>query len=222
MNIKISVLIIGILLTGNIIGYIQIFSKLDKTPAKNYVIDSTHINYQKLALLINKLDSINNHLTNLANKTAKLKKFYDVLGMRESKNNYASCNDYGYIGRYQFGSEALVRTGVCNNIKNADTFRKEFIKLSDSLRLIYWPKYEQDIAMDNLVLFNEKVLKEYIKYYDGKTINNIKITKSGILAAAHLAGPYGVKKYFKKGFNPSDDYGTKISDYLNLFSDYNM
>ena len=50
----------------------------------------------------------------------------------------------------------------------------------------------------------------------------MKITESGILAAAHLAGPGSVKKYLrsygKEGF--SDAFGTSIRYYMKKFSGY--
>ena len=50
------------------------------------------------------------------------------------------------------------------------------------------------------------------------------VTKSGMLAAAHLAGAYGVKKYFASNgrFNPKDACGTSLEKYLLLFSGYNF
>ena len=48
------------------------------------------------------------------------------------------------------------------------------------------------------------------------------MTESGILAAAHLAGPGSVKKYLRSygaiGF--TDAYGTNIREYMKKFSGY--
>ncbi len=56
----------------------------------------------------------------------------------------------------------------------------------------------------------------------GRRINGTKITESGILAAAHLAGAGSVKKYLRsngtKGF--TDAYGTNIESYLKKFAGY--
>jgi len=48
------------------------------------------------------------------------------------------------------------------------------------------------------------------------------VTESGILAAAHLAGPGNVKKYLRSyGINNfADGYGTTIRYYMNKFSGY--
>ena len=77
-----------------------------------------------------------------------------------------------------------------------------------------------------LANFNEKVLKNIINSYENEIIDGIKITKNGILAAAHLLGANSVKDYFnntektsiaKKGF--VDGNGVHISEYFKLFDD---
>jgi len=52
----------------------------------------------------------------------------------------------------------------------------------------------------------------------------IKVTESGILAAAHLAGPGNVKRYLRSGgtFAFADAYGTTIKDYMKKFSGYDL
>ena len=55
-------------------------------------------------------------------------------------------------------------------------------------------------------------------------MNDIVITESGILAAAHLAGAGNVKKYLRSwgDLNFSDAYGTDIEDYLTKFSGFDL
>ena len=50
----------------------------------------------------------------------------------------------------------------------------------------------------------------------------VKVTESGILAAAHLAGPGSVKKFLRSygGNNISDAYGSTVRAYLKKFSGY--
>ena len=71
---------------------------------------------------------------------------------------------------------------------------------------------------------NKWILRKDIRRSVGKTINGIKITESGILAAAHLSGAGNVKKYLRsngvEGF--SDAYGSSIKSYLKSFGGYNV
>ena len=65
-------------------------------------------------------------------------------------------------------------------------------------------------------------MRREIKKYVGKIINDVYITESGLLAAAHLAGAGNVQKYLRSSgeirFN--DAYGSSVQKYLKLFSGY--
>lgn len=71
---------------------------------------------------------------------------------------------------------------------------------------------------------NKWILRKDINRSVGKTINGIKITESGILAAAHLSGAGNVKKYLRSNgsvrFN--DAFGTTIESYLKKFGGYDV
>ncbi|MDA8762541.1 peptidoglycan-binding protein LysM, partial [Flavobacteriaceae bacterium] len=71
---------------------------------------------------------------------------------------------------------------------------------------------------------NRWILRRDIKRSVGKTINGIKITESGILAAAHLSGAGNVKKYLRSNgsINLSDAYGTSIESYMKIFAGYDV
>jgi hypothetical protein len=131
--------------------------------------------------------------------------FLDAIGMRESSNRYDVVNGWGYMGKYQFGKRTLKALGY-------DVSRKEFLN----------SPYLQEKAMLDLLHHNRKILKTYIDYWDGKTIHGKRITESGILAAAHLAGPGNVKKFFRNGVEFKDGNGTKMTSYLTQFSGYKL
>jgi hypothetical protein len=65
-------------------------------------------------------------------------------------------------------------------------------------------------------------LRRDIKRFVGKRINGVNVTESGILAAAHLAGPGNVKKWLRSygsvGF--SDAFGTSVRTYMKRFSGF--
>ena len=132
--------------------------------------------------------------------------FLEDLGMRESSGNYKAVNQYGYLGKYQFGRKTLNALGF-DNVTN-----REFLENASI----------QEEAMFALLLHNKKILRKTIKKYHNDTINGIHITESGILAAAHLAGPGNVKKFFKKGYEFKDGNGTKMTSYLIKFSNYKL
>ena len=131
-------------------------------------------------------------------------KFLEDLGFRESSGNYKAVNQFGYLGKYQFGRKTLNSLGY-KNITN-----RQF--LSD-------PSIQEQ-AMEDLLVHNKKILRKYIQKYNGKVINGILITESGILAAAHLAGAGNVKKFFRKGYEFRDGNGTKMTSYIIKFNSY--
>ena len=133
-------------------------------------------------------------------------KFLDDIGFRESSNNYKAVNQFGYLGKYQFGRKTL------NAIGFEEISNYEFLSNPEI----------QEEAMLVLLQKNKHTLRREIKKYVGETINGIYITESGILAAAHLGGAGNVRKFFRKGHEFEDGNGTKMTSYMIRFSDYNL
>ncbi len=130
--------------------------------------------------------------------------FKEALGFKESRGNYTSINPFGYLGKYQFSESTLQMMGI----KNADNF--------------LYDTRQQEAAFFAYTSLNKWVLRKDIKRYAGKTVGGVKVTESGILAAAHLAGAGNVKKFLRSagenGFQ--DANGTSIRYYLKKFSGY--
>ena len=135
----------------------------------------------------------------------ELDNFLSAIGFRESGNRYDITNTFGYMGKYQFGRATLKGLGY-------KVSKKEFLNNPDL----------QEEAMLSLLNHNKEKLQQYIDVYDGKTINGIYITESGILAAAHLGGQGSVRRYFRNGKVFKDGYGTKITSYMSQFSGYDI
>jgi hypothetical protein len=141
----------------------------------------------------------------------ELSRYLDAIGHSESRNNPKAYNRYGYVGKYQFGFAARKSCGY-SEIKFKDFINNPSV----------WSEEDQEAAMITLLSKNESHLKNVIHKYNGKVVKGVTITKSGILAAAHLAGAGGVKRYFRNGSNPRDAYGTGLEDYLFKFSGFNI
>ncbi|MFT5213838.1 MAG: hypothetical protein ACI9WV_001562, partial [Patiriisocius sp.] len=132
--------------------------------------------------------------------------FKEALAFKESQGKYEVVNTLGYLGKYQFGSTTLHRFKIYNT--------QEFLK-DPAL---------QEKAFVALCKVNKWILRKDIKRSVGKTINGIKVTESGILAAAHLSGAGNVKKFLRSNGAQSfsDAYGSSIKSYLKKFGDYNV
>lgn len=132
--------------------------------------------------------------------------FKEALAFKESQGNYLIVNTFGYLGKYQFGRSTLELIGINNTHK--------FL--------------ENPVLQERAFLLNTSrnkwVLRRDIARYTGKKIGGVQITESGILAAAHLAGPGSVKSYLRSGGANqfSDGFGTSIRSYLKKFSGYDV
>lgn len=139
-----------------------------------------------------------------------LQRFKTELAFRESGNNWKEYNPYGYIGKFQFGKAALEVTGYGH---------VDFVSFMNNPSV--FPEKEQEKAMDSLLNINERLLSPYLENHIGEVmLDSVEITRSGLLAAAHLAGPNNVIRFLKtKGkHNPKDQMGTRLSDYLTTFA----
>ena len=133
-------------------------------------------------------------------------KFLEDLGMRESSGNYKAVNQFGYLGKYQFGRKTLNALGY-EGVSN-----REFLA-NGSI---------QEEAMYALLNHNRRILRRQISKYVGTTVAGVYITESGLLAAAHLAGPGNVRKFLRKGYEFKDGNGTKMTSYMVKFSNYKL
>jgi len=131
--------------------------------------------------------------------------FKEALAFKESQGRYSLVNTLGYMGKYQFGKTTL--KGLKVNPKN---FLKDPI-LQEKTFVAY-------------LEYNKYILRKEIKRFSGKWVAGIKITESGILAAAHLGGAGAVQKFLWSGGSNvmKDAYGTSIRHYLKKFSGYDL
>ena len=136
-------------------------------------------------------------------------------------NPYTVVNRYGYMGKYQFGRrtlEGLIRSG------DLVATQAELDRFIDSPIL-------QERAMTALLKHNKRILKRYgLEKYVGKKIRGVTVTMEGLLAGAHLVGPYAVNHFVKSGgslqsvtvnnvrVSKIDGNGTSVLDYLKQFS----
>lgn len=130
--------------------------------------------------------------------------FKEAMGFKESGGNYRIVNEFGYMGKYQFGRGTLRLIGV------RDT--NLFLDSPDLQEAAFYANASR----------NKWILRRDIDRFHNQVINGIKITESGILAAAHLAGPGNVKKFLRSNGTNSfnDGFGTSIKHYFKKFEGY--
>lgn len=155
--------------------------------------------------------------------------FFEALGQRESSGNYKAVNSVGFIGKYQMGEAAMVDAGYYKPKPNGNynnkwdgqfTGKDGVYSVEDFLSSPQAQEHAQRIYKQRQWGY----IKPYALTYDGKIINGIQITQSGMLAAAHLLGQENLKKYLQSNgkYIPKDGYGTSIEEYLKKFGGYDV
>ena len=130
--------------------------------------------------------------------------FKEAVAFKESQGKYKKINTLGYMGKYQFGLETLKTIGI-----------------QDSLTFLNSPKL-QEKAFVALLSKNKWELKDEIEKFSGKIISGVKVTESGILAAAHLGGAGSIKRFLNSNGAKKckDNYGTSVKTYMREFGGY--
>lgn len=130
--------------------------------------------------------------------------FKEAIAHKESQGKYHKINTLGYLGKYQFGMETLKSIGI-----------------NDSVTFLKSPKL-QEKAFVVLLSKNKYELQDYISDFEGKVIDGVKITESGILAAAHLGGSGSVKRFLNSNGEKKckDEYGASVKSYMRDFGGY--
>lgn len=130
--------------------------------------------------------------------------FVESLIDSESGGNWGAANDWGYVGRLQFGDARLADfqrdTGT--------SFTKEQFRTNPDLQRRVEKWHFDDI--------NRRIDAGGLDDFIGKQVKGIPITRSGMLAVAHLGGFHGMRKFLESGgeYDPADFKGTRLSTYL--------
>ena len=143
---------------------------------------------------------------------AEFDRFVKDLGYRESANNWQCINLIGCFGEWQFAESTLHTLG----------YRQVTLKKFRKDPYVFPPELQRK-ALESLIKANLSLIGDYEKYI-GDTIMGVVITKSGIIAAAHLGGYRSVQKFLRSHgkVNKKDVLGTSVYNYMKRFRYYDM
>lgn len=141
--------------------------------------------------------------------------FFDYerrLAKRESSNIVNAVNSIGSLGLYQFRPSTLrllIKKGYID-----DSFLDHNRFLNSR-----WMQRKALIALCYSNMITSKRMGLF--RYHFKEVGGVLVTPEGVLAAMHLRGPRGAKRYLKTGgsVDLTDGYGTPVSQYFRLMSD---
>lgn len=150
-------------------------------------------------------------------------------------------NQFGYIGKYQFGEDALIDLGYykpdgTDNRTATGKFKydwagewtgKNGIKSKEDF--LHNLEAQDRAAREWVRLLCSRMKRYKLQLHIGKTIKGIEITESGIIAAAHLKGfgsakHPGVIQFLKTDgeIDPKDGNKTPVSKYMRIFANYDL
>jgi hypothetical protein len=152
----------------------------------------------------------------------KYNEFLNDLGFKESTDRYDEVNEFGFMGRYQMGYEALEEAGFYDNGWTDLANQYGVFSQHDFLK----NPIAQDAAIKafHSVIFNVRLYNYGMHDYVGTTMNGVLITESGLLAASHLVGAGRLSRALNDNnlHYATDANGVSAADYMKLFGGYNI
>jgi integrating conjugative element protein (TIGR03758 family) len=168
-------------------------------------------------------------LSTLAWAASEYSDYLAALSAKESGNNPASVNRYGFLGSFQMGESALIDVGY---------YRKDSTPNVNDWQGSWTGKNGINSKADFLanVVGQTQVISDYnskqwssiqtlgLDSYVGQTVGGILLTESGLLAGAHLVGVGGLKLFLTSNGTvvPSDANNTAITQYIEDFNGFNI
>lgn len=136
-------------------------------------------------------------------------------------------NRHGYIGGWQFGEAALIDAGFYrgDSTPRTNDWKGKWTGLKGigSKREFLRSPEAQWHAIRNLMPKRWVAMRNMgLDRYVGQRVAGVRVTESGMLAAAHLLGPGGVRDFLRSrgSDDPADANNVSVSTYMSLFPDY--
>lgn len=167
-----------------------------------------------------------------------LHEFLAALFASEAGGRHDVENKHGYIGKYQFGEDALIDLGYYQKDGSANRdgkrFRYDWVgawtgKHGATSKEVFLssPDIQDQAAKEWVGLLCKRLHHHRLDRYVGQTMAGVEVTESGIIAAAHLKGFGNAKRPGVIAFlksdgqtDPADAFGTQVSKYMRKFSGF--
>ena len=147
------------------------------------------------------------------------KDFLHVLAGKESSHNYEAVSG-SHLGMYQMGNGALEDATFKKN--GEWTKLAKYYGVTSNATFLSCPQ-AQEVAIR---LYHKSVWKALVDFGAEKVIGslyqNVTITESGLLAAAHLVGASAIMKAIMEDKPIPDENGTQAYSYMNLMNGYDI
>ena len=161
----------------------------------------------------------------MAASTGSYWQFLNALGQRESGGDYGAVNQFGYLGKYQFGELALIDAGYYTADGSA----------TNDWQAGHWTGRDGVHSRAGFLANHtaqEHAIRAYmtlqwsylgaVQKYEGQVIAGVALTVSGLLAGADLGGAGAVASFLNSGGGsvPRDGNGVTVTSYIKQFAGY--
>ena len=155
--------------------------------------------------------------------------YNNILGQRESSNQYGAVNSLGYMGKYQMGAPALQDMGYMN-AKPRGVNQKNWINdprawtgkggVTGVDGFLGNAQLQDQVQNQWNTTLDKRTQHFGLNKYIGKTVGGINITADGMRAASHLMGHGALIAAMNSGdlLAAKDGNGTTIADYMKMYS----
>ncbi|WP_395670400.1 calcium-binding protein [Phenylobacterium sp.] len=155
---------------------------------------------------------------------------FQALGQRESGGDYGWVSHPGYLGRYQFGEEALSAVGFYSGHDGSGaidfaggwTAKAAGFGVHSKAEFLASTSAQEQAVRDWYGHIRQDLADLGLDKYEGQTIAGVELSASGLMTGAHLAGVWALKSWLETGGSDvfHDFMGTPITEYISLFHDY--
>lgn len=141
--------------------------------------------------------------------------FKAAIRAREGHGDYSVVNKYGFVGAYQFGMARLCDLGLTRRkFEGSKGFRNSLFEFIPPLT------QEAFLAVPGL---QDAVFDAHVMNLKPRCVNLGQLSNlSGAIAACHLLGVGGLVEFVRHNIDGVDAFGTKLSEYYDLFKGYEI
>jgi len=143
------------------------------------------------------------------------------LGARESGGDYKAKNQFGFLGKYQFGLARLSDLGLCTRVAGttgAANRNFTWVPPYSEAAFLGTPALQDQCFDVHVGRYANWMALKYTQAM-GRVFCGVTVTVSGAIAVCHLVGLGGFMDLIK-GHDAQDANGTHASEYAGKFGGY--
>jgi hypothetical protein len=154
--------------------------------------------------------------------------FLNALARRESSLNAQAQNRYGYVGLFQMGEAALIDAGFYRPDGTGNNDWRGSWTGAGGITSLREFKDHPEAQVAAVTAYHQRlwttIQRLGLDRYLGQSIAGVEMTRSGMIAAAHLVGLGNLAAFLRSDGTtvPRDGNGTTLTEYAARFGGYEL